>query len=343
MIAYHWIIIAGIGLGVLQVAFGVWIGAGIARRRGDGKPTSDHERAARLASDLRSLTDSVASSVRRHNAAIESIDQRVRFEAAECTAEQDSPLTQLVVGVMQQMLSANEQLRSDLNHTEEELRRTSDELASRREEARTDPLTGLPNRRALDEQIDRLMTSWRSDASEFSAMLLDIDHFKKFNDTHGHPAGDAALKAFAEGVREALRGQDVVARFGGEEFAVLMPHTTLDQSRGAVQKAYDAIHKLRVEVEGRSLALTASIGVACIKAGERGDSLITRADEALYAAKSAGRDCVYAHDGQGLLPWFADELAEVKVSQEVRAACEELRASVADLLSEPSDQAKAVR
>lgn len=348
VIAYHWIIYAGVGLGVVQVAFGVWLGMALSRRRQPPAPsTSDQERAARLAADLRSLTDSVASSVRRHNAAIEAIDQRVRAEAAACDQSPDSPLTQLVVGVMQQMLSANEKLRSDLTHTEEELRRTADELASRREEARTDPLTGLLNRRALDEQVNRLLSAWRSDAEAFSAMLLDIDHFKRFNDTHGHPAGDAALKAFADGVREALRGQDVVARFGGEEFAVLMPSTSLEQSIGAVQKAYDAIHRLRVEVEGQSLALTASIGVASIQPGERGDHLITRADEALYAAKSAGRDCVYAHDGQSITPWLTDQgshaqpadgLAEVALSEEVREACQELRAGVADLLSKPAEQ-----
>lgn len=159
--------------------------------------------------------------------------------------------------------------------------------------ATTDGLTGLPNRRqlmfALETEVRRAGRSGRP----LALALLDIDHFKSINDTHGHPAGDAVLVAVADVLREVTRGGDVLGRFGGEEFAVLMPETTLDQAQLAGERLRRAIQKRRMDFPGGGFGhVTVSTGVARLVGEEGLDHLIHRADVALYEAKAGGRNLV---------------------------------------------------
>lgn len=356
MTLFESILAIGVALGILQVAAGVAIGLWLARRRSpaaghvqENSGGPDRERASRLAGDLKSLTDSVASSVERHSAAIASIDQRLRTETPGADAEAfNTPLTNLVVGVVGEMLGANERLQTELTQAKSELQQQSIELAQHRSEALTDPLTGLPNRRALDDHLRSRQQAWKVHRAPFCLLMLDIDHFKRFNDTHGHHAGDAVLKAFGAAVTGALRKQDVISRYGGEEFAVLLPHATLEEAQGAVRKVRSAIANLRVSFEGRQLAVTASGGLAAVQKGEATDDLVDRADKALYAAKRAGRDRVHLHDGEQIAPMASPEAAaplpagELRDAQQglesetaaVREACDGLRSSMAQLLAD---------
>jgi diguanylate cyclase (GGDEF)-like protein/PAS domain S-box-containing protein len=146
--------------------------------------------------------------------------------------------------------------------------------------ASSDALTGLPNRRALDDQLPREMArSLRAD-HPLCLAIVDIDHFKAYNDTHGHLAGDAVLRDCALAWDTALRGEDTILRFGGEEFLVILPNCTPDD-------AAEIIERLR---EATPDGQTCSAGLALWRAGESVDELVGRADEALYAAKDAGRD-----------------------------------------------------
>jgi diguanylate cyclase (GGDEF)-like protein/PAS domain S-box-containing protein len=160
--------------------------------------------------------------------------------------------------------------------------------------ARTDDLTGLPNRRAWDEQIPtELARAWRED-SPLCVAMLDLDHFKAFNDRQGHQAGDRLLKQAAAAWRTSLRPYDTLARYGGEEFSVILPGCTLEDALGLVER-------LRHETpEGE----TCSAGIAEWDGEEQAEALVGRADAALYRAKRAGRDRSIvapqqsAHDGQ---------------------------------------------
>lgn len=170
-------------------------------------------------------------------------------------------------------------------------------LARIHELAVTDDLTQLPNRRhaqaLLDDERQRCQRSGRA----YAVALVDIDHFKRINDVHGHPAGDTALQAFAVHARSCLRANDVLARWGGEEFLVLMPDT-------ALAAAYEAIDRLRSEVcrttaqaVAPGLPMTVSAGVAEGTAGEPAGELLARVDRALYAAKQRGRNRVVCDRG----------------------------------------------
>jgi diguanylate cyclase (GGDEF)-like protein/PAS domain S-box-containing protein len=153
-------------------------------------------------------------------------------------------------------------------------------LGKVRDMATHDSLTGLPNRRALEELLPREMAAARRSKSPFCVAIVDIDHFKVYNDTHGHLAGDEMLRACACAWDESLRGEDTIVRFGGEEFLVLLPGTRLEQ-------ATEIVERLRMRT---AMEQTCSAGLACWDFVEDVDELLGRADQALYLAKAGGRD-----------------------------------------------------
>ncbi|HET8813744.1 MAG TPA: sensor domain-containing diguanylate cyclase [Solirubrobacterales bacterium] len=151
-----------------------------------------------------------------------------------------------------------------------------------REMARRDSLTGLPNRRALEEQVPQVMARARRRFSPLSVAILDLDHFKEYNDSHGHLAGDEVLRGCASAWDSALRAEDTIVRFGGEEFLVLLPETPPDQ-------AAEIVERLRMQTP---MGQTCSAGLASWDFAESIDDLLKRADEALYLAKAGGRNQV---------------------------------------------------
>ncbi|HEV2728061.1 MAG TPA: sensor domain-containing diguanylate cyclase, partial [Solirubrobacterales bacterium] len=153
-------------------------------------------------------------------------------------------------------------------------------LGQVQEMARHDSLTGLPNRRALEEQLPQAMARARRCRSPLSVAILDIDHFKDYNDSHGHLAGDEVLRACARAWDSSLRAEDTIVRFGGEEFLVLLPDTEPEQ-------AAEIIERLRMKTP---MDQTCSAGLATWDYAESIDDLLRRADEALYLAKASGRN-----------------------------------------------------
>jgi two-component system cell cycle response regulator len=156
----------------------------------------------------------------------------------------------------------------------------------------TDPLTGLHNRRYGLHHLDRVAARCRAQGIRAGVVLMDIDHFKAVNDTHGHPVGDRVLSRVAQVLKESLRGEDLVARIGGEEFLAILPDAGLDQVRAVAERLRAAIARLRVPIDdGRELSVTLSLGVAMLEnRDDAGTSVLARVDRALYAAKSAGRN-----------------------------------------------------
>lgn len=154
--------------------------------------------------------------------------------------------------------------------------------------SRTDALTGLPNRRAMVEELHSEMARARREGSPMAVLMTDLDHFKAVNDTRGHEAGDKVLQALAQALRGALRAYDVCARWGGDEFLVLLPGTDVSGAQDVGAKLRNAIEALAIPAgEGQRLGL--SVGVAVLKPDESADELLRRADEAMYIAKNAGR------------------------------------------------------
>lgn len=162
--------------------------------------------------------------------------------------------------------------------------------------AMQDPLTDLPNRRAVLDALERHWSAAVRTQRPLTVLMIDIDHFKQINDQHGHPAGDAVLRRLARLLRARVRSQDIVGRFGGEEFLVVLPDTAPDTAATLAEALRGRIESVPVRARGRMLPLTASMGLHGLwpGAGDTVDDAIQKADEALYRAKSAGRNRVVA-------------------------------------------------
>lgn len=159
----------------------------------------------------------------------------------------------------------------------------------------TDGLTGLYNRHYLNTHLDNMARQAQENAKPLTLMMMDVDHFKEVNDQYGHEAGDLVLKRLAEMVVASSRSSDLVARFGGEEFVVLMPETGLDAAKEAAERLRKSVEAAEFDIRTASLRKTISIGVATLGltgAKETAQELLKRADEALYAAKNGGRNQV---------------------------------------------------
>ena len=191
------------------------------------------------------------------------------------------------------MVQKNKDLETQLVTSSQQVTQLTEHLETVRKEATTDSLTEISNRKAFDARLQECVKEAESKQEPLVLMMLDIDHFKKFNDTYGHPTGDQVLKLVARTLVGNIKGQDMAARYGGEEFSVILPGTTLESGMIVAEKLRASIEAREIvnRATGKNLgAITISIGVAQHKADEEVLTFIERADAALYEAKNAGRN-----------------------------------------------------
>lgn len=203
-------------------------------------------------------------------------------------------VTKLVLST-NEMAEYNRNLEARLTESKRQIEDLHQSLETIRAESLTDQLTGLSNRKRFDQILEMELLEAEGSDDPLCLMLMDIDHFKSFNDTYGHQTGDQVLRLVAHTLKTSIKGRDHAARYGGEEFAVLLPKTSLkagitvgDQIRKAI-RSKELIKKSTGESLGH---ITLSIGVALYRKGESADSIVARADCCLYAAKEGGRDQV---------------------------------------------------
>lgn len=193
------------------------------------------------------------------------------------------------------MIKYNEELEKRLDQSYSMMNELKRDMERIRRQAITDGLTGLANRKSFDEQIGRICRESKRDGHIFSLAMIDIDHFKSFNDTYGHQVGDQVLRLVAMTLVNEVKGQDMVARYGGEEFAIILPGTNVNAAQAVADNLRRAVEKKEVinRTTGDNLGqITVSLGVAQFYGNETADDLIHRADKALYASKNKGRNQV---------------------------------------------------
>jgi diguanylate cyclase len=186
------------------------------------------------------------------------------------------------------------EVRARVEEAEREVARLQDALAQTSELVRHDQLTGVLNRKGLEEALAREAARGRRRAAPVCLAMLDIDDFKKLNDTRGHRTGDAALVHLARVVRESLRPQDTVARYGGEEFVILLPDTGLEAAAGVLTRLQRELTRRYFLLDNERMLITFSAGVTQLADAETSDGALARADRAMYAAKVAGKNRVVA-------------------------------------------------
>ena len=180
---------------------------------------------------------------------------------------------------------------SDVTHVSIVQREREEAVAKLQEYADRDGLTGIANRRYFEARLRDEFTRWQRYGGDMSVLLFDLDHFKKINDQFGHGVGDTVLRLMAQRVSAVLRAQDSFGRFGGEEFALLLPCTPLADAMLVAEKIRNTIGDVPVDVQGVSVPVTASVGGAAARVGVPNyDVLINEADAALYSAKRQGRN-----------------------------------------------------
>ena len=177
-------------------------------------------------------------------------------------------------------------------HMEQEALGYREHLEEQRQKALIDPLTGLPNRAAWTERLEHEIAQWQQHGNTLSLAMLDLDHFKRINDNYGHLAGDKVLKIIATVLRKRLRGSDFIARFGGEEFVLLLPATPPAVGAKLLETLRASIEACPFHFKGERVTITVSMGLAAFRPGEHSDLVLKRADQALYRAKNAGRNRV---------------------------------------------------
>jgi diguanylate cyclase len=237
----------------------------------------------------------MANNIETHNAEIRENTQQV--DNLQVTGEM-AAIKHSLLHHVKALMESNKRLHEDLTCARYRLEEQAQEIDHVRHEARSDSLTDIANRRSFDEKLHLMLDDWRRLNTPFVLILADLDHFKRINDAHSHQAGDRVLQAAAKGLQKLSRNGDFVGRFGGDEFAILMPNTTLEagmavatsMQRGISEKAF------HVSVRNGEVSISFSMGVAVSMAGDSDETILQRADQALYRSKNAGRNQVHCQE-----------------------------------------------
>jgi diguanylate cyclase len=190
----------------------------------------------------------------------------------------------------QEVAARLQSLAERVAHMEQEALGYREHLEEQRQKALIDPLTGLPNRAAWSERLEHEIGQWQQHGNTLLLAMLDLDHFKRINDNYGHLAGDKVLKIIASVLRKRLRGTDFIARFGGEEFVLLMPATVPAVGAKLLETLRASIEACPFHFKGERVTITISMGLTAFRSGEHSDLVLKRADQALYRAKNNGRN-----------------------------------------------------
>ena len=283
----------------------------------------DLHRAKTIVAEVEKLSRDLQRRLSNHHTSVQHFKQRIDVLADPRNNVGGPDLSDEA----ERMLKSTLQLANQVAQAYDEIRQQTN-LLMQISEVRTDALTGLSNRRALDEVLAAQVARLARYGNLFSIAIFDIDHFKKINDGQGHLAGDAVIKKVAQLIEETARETDIVTRYGGEEFVVIMPQTEL---RGACV----FMERMRGHIE-QKLGVTVSGGAStALGDGEAPQAILERADAAMYAAKQAGRNCTFLHDGakiQRQSPMTADESAafdSAVLAEKARHELDEAQAATA--------------
>ena len=260
---------------------------------------SDEAELRKLTKDLQQVLVTVLGEVTDLSGQTEKYDAVVSKSvdklSEDASVQEIKSVVSEIIDETKEIGKSGKAIKEKLKETTEELKTLQQEFEQAKTAAQVDFLTGVANRRAFDETLAASSDQADSDGSDLCLLMIDIDHFKKFNDEHGHLIGDEVLKFVTKKIKTFVRGGDFLARFGGEEFAVILPRTPLPGARTVAEhiRAFFSQATLKAATTSQKLGvLTVSIGAARYRPGESAGDFVNRSDQALYLAKNTGRNRV---------------------------------------------------
>lgn len=248
-----------------------------------------------LARLLKEVINFVCSSVAQNEKVNHHLDLLLNRVNGDMTPQQVHEMVDEILNETRLALNNGELLNERLNTAMVEVNKLKQELEQTQREAKTDTLTGLANRKAFDDLVNKVTDDADSSGLDVCMLFCDLDNFKDINDTHGHLVGDQVLKVIANALRDSVKGRDLVARYGGEEFSIILLNTSLQNAKTVADNIRQEIASKRIQRKDTRQSLgqiTVSFGVARYVPTEGVESFMQRADRALYMSKRKGRNCV---------------------------------------------------
>lgn len=250
---------------------------------------------SRVSKEVEELIDSLkvsADATSDYGSALEQAGEKIK--GVEDAKKLQLYVTHLVKST-QNAVASNRKLESQLLESKKHIENLQSSLEAIRYESLTDELTTLNNRKHFEVSLEKIIDQAKESGRSFALLMTDIDHFKKFNDTYGHQTGDQVLRLVALAVKQNIKTQDVACRYGGEEFSIILPQSNLEEAAQIGERIRSAVmsKELVKRSTGENLGrVTISVGIATFDEMDSAHSVVSRADEALYAAKNAGRNLV---------------------------------------------------
>ncbi|MHC4871676.1 MAG: GGDEF domain-containing protein [Planctomycetota bacterium] len=257
----------------------------------DPREQKIEDSAEKLRGILRTLADVVSNVDSAADDSSSALDE-AKVRISNIKASQYLEEAAILLDQIDNVISSNNSLKSELNKSRKEIKNQQERIHDLNTAVRIDSLTELANRSALKEVVSACLKNMHKDGETFSLMMIDIDHFKEINDSFGHVAGDRILKGFSNKLKANIRSSDFVSRYGGEEFAVIVLKAGLEQAAIIAEELRSSIASSKFIIDETKVKVTVSIGVAEALTGDSMESLVDRADKALYSAKEGGRNKV---------------------------------------------------
>jgi diguanylate cyclase (GGDEF)-like protein len=295
-------------LALLDLAAGIGVGWWL--RGGRFKPTPpaalNTQQALEALRRLQSLTNDVAGNVSKHVSRLEAISQGLAALKGSSSPTRDRE----VVDAVARIVEVNEELTDQLAAAQDKLRSQAEQIEAQAAAISTDLLTGLANRRGFDDEMKRRFAQWEAQQVPLTVMLLDVDQLPKVQQAQGQQAADEVRREVAQTLQQTMRAMDLLARYDDNQFAVLLPGTTLDESQAAAKRLRANVAAREFWAADTQVPLTLSLGLAEALPGDSVPSLWSRIRAALTASHTAGKDRAHVHDGQDCRLMTAPEQPE---------------------------------
>ena len=287
--------LAAVGVGLTS---GFFIGRMFAVQNQSSQLKTDRQRTLDAVDAMMQSAAQLNDDVGSHNSILEVAKQDL--EQSNQGDIRYSGIQQSLVDHVTEVMSANKKLENDLVKTRFQLETQAQELDRTRKEARTDPLCAVGNRKAFEESLQYMMCCFTSAQRSFGLILIDVDHFKRVNDSFGHSAGDQVLVSIGKKLKDCVRPNDFVARLGGDEFVILLDEITVENAKRVANRLRNTVDLIDFKVDsgGQTTVVTLSMGMTVVQADDTRETIMERSDLALYRSKELGRNRIQFVNGQ---------------------------------------------